>query len=138
MTTELGATCRLAGQDDPGIEGLAADSPSADAPYDSDELLYRCLGNQELARRVLRKFHSNFAGELSRMEACCEAGDLEEVKRLAHRLRGSAANVAARELSRLAAELEQLAGLGLHMRVSQTLAALERQWHCFKSFVGEA
>ena len=108
------------------------------APLNFDELLHRCLGNRELAQRVLTKFQVIFADELQAMRQRFEAGDWEEIGRLAHRVRGSAANVAARELSRLATELENQARLRLHCEVSRTLGTLEHQWRQFQSFVGAA
>ena len=119
-------------------EPLTSDDDHSLAPLNFDELLHRCLGNRELAQRVLTKFQVLFAHELQAMRQRFEAGDWEEVGRLAHRVRGSAANVAAAELSRLATELEGQARLRLHCEASRTLRALEHQWRQFQSYVGVA
>lgn len=137
MTSEAFST-HCCAEDDVASEPRGSSYHPGQPPLDFDELLQRCLGNRELARRVLAKFQTHFAGELQVMRQRFEAGDWEEVGRLAHRVHGSSANVAARELSRLARDLEDQARRRLHCEASQTLGTLETQWQRFQTFVGAA
>jgi signal transduction histidine kinase/DNA-binding response OmpR family regulator/HPt (histidine-containing phosphotransfer) domain-containing protein len=73
-----------------------------------DSLLKRCLGNRELPKKLLTKFHARLPQELTQLAAAVTAGDCAQVSALAHRLKGAAANLSAEPLREAAAELESL------------------------------
>ncbi len=75
---------------------------------DFDSLLKRCLGNRELPKKLLTKFHARLPQELTQLAAAVTAGDCAQVSALAHRLKGAAANLSAEPLREAAAELESL------------------------------
>jgi HPt (histidine-containing phosphotransfer) domain-containing protein len=60
----------------------------------------------DLADQLLGLFEASVAATLTELRAALEAGGHDEVRRLAHRLKGSACNVGATELAELAAALE--------------------------------
>jgi HPt (histidine-containing phosphotransfer) domain-containing protein len=62
----------------------------------------------DLATELLALYETSAAATLGELRAALEAGDGAEVRRLAHRLKGSARNVGATGMADLAAELEQL------------------------------
>ncbi len=62
----------------------------------------------DLATELLGLFETSAAATLGELRAALAAGDGAEVRRLAHRLKGSARNVGATGLAKLAAELEQV------------------------------
>lgn len=90
---------------------------------DVEELLGRCMGNIQLAERVVAKFLQGFGAEVAQIEEGLAAEDAEQVVRLAHRLKGTAANVSALGLREQMAEIEML---GRQQRISEIPARLER------------
>jgi HPt (histidine-containing phosphotransfer) domain-containing protein len=62
----------------------------------------------DLATELLALFETSAAGTLGELRAALEGRDGAEVRRLAHRLKGSARNVGATGMADLAAELEQV------------------------------
>ena len=77
-----------------------------------NSLLKRCLGNRELPKKLLAKFHARLPQELTQIAAAVTAGDSAQVSALAHRLKGAAANLSAEPLREAAAELELLGRAG--------------------------
>ena len=73
---------------------------------DTQELLGRCLGKQELAQRVLARFRNQLSEDLTQLERALLDGDATLIARVAHRIKGAAANVSARCLHEQAAALE--------------------------------
>jgi HPt (histidine-containing phosphotransfer) domain-containing protein len=73
---------------------------------DVPELLGRCLGQRELAHRVLSRFGQQLADDLQALREAVKSGDAEQLTRLAHRMKGAAANVAAHNLREQAAAVE--------------------------------
>lgn len=77
-----------------------------------DELLKRCLGNLSFAQRVLSKFTSRLEDDVDELKEAMQKDALPDVVRLAHRLKGASANVAAEGLRKIAAEIEDQARSG--------------------------
>ena len=94
-----------AGQWQPGNE---AQRPVVDF----ESLLKRCLGNRDLPKKLLAKFHARLPDELNQLAAAVAAGDSAQVASLAHRLKGAAANLSAEPLCEAATELESLGRSG--------------------------
>lgn len=113
----------------------ASNAPSDKcAPLDYYQLLERCLGNVAFAERILAKFIQKFAEDLERLETSASAGDAEAATLVAHRLKGSAANVAAAELAWRLSEIEQLSRDGEWLLVAERMEALREQWTRFVAF----
>jgi HPt (histidine-containing phosphotransfer) domain-containing protein len=70
------------------------------------ELLNRCLGNVEFATRILDRFLSCLPMELQNLEQVHKSRDALGVARIAHRMKGAAANISARRLHWLMSILE--------------------------------
>jgi HPt (histidine-containing phosphotransfer) domain-containing protein len=64
----------------------------------------------DVAAQLLELFATTAATTLGELRAAEAAGELDEVRRLAHRLKGSARNVGAVGIAELAAALEQGGG----------------------------
>jgi len=78
------------------------------AVVDFESLLKRCLGNRDLPKKLLAKFHARLPEELNQIASAVTAGDSALVASLAHRLKGAAANLSAEPLREVAAKLEEL------------------------------
>ena len=88
-----------------------APEPATDVPrsIDAASLLDRCVGSIELALKVLSQFESKLADDVRAIESSIAAADSATLVRAAHTLKGTAANLSARSLSSVAAEIEQMA-----------------------------
>lgn len=101
--------------------------------FDSADLVARCLGNIAFAERVLAKFNSRFELDLAELEQAIQTQDGEGIARVAHRLKGAAANVAAGSLRAHAAGIEKAARAGDLPPISAQVDELRSQWRVFAS-----
>lgn len=104
----------------------------AQAVFDADDLMARCLGNLEFAEHILAMFQTRFGEDLGALDEVVARGDVESVVHLAHRLKGAAANAAAPGLKALAAEIEQLAHARNLQAIPTRLADLKEEWAWFR------
>lgn len=74
---------------------------------DADRLLELRADYGDLAAQLLALFETTATATLGELRAALDAGDTEEVRRLAHRLKGSARNVGATGMAELASGLER-------------------------------
>jgi CheY-like chemotaxis protein/HPt (histidine-containing phosphotransfer) domain-containing protein len=77
-------------------------------PIDAESLLRRCRGKGSLAQRLLAQFDQQLAGQVETLRESLRRSDRDALTRLAHAIKGSAANMSARGLSDAASELERL------------------------------
>ncbi len=80
--------------------------PSSIPPFDFTSLLHRCMGNQNLAQRLVQKFVAQAGHDLRELESGIRDRDAARVRLVAHRLNGSAANVSAERIRDHAGQLE--------------------------------
>lgn len=111
---------------------MGGETRSVVAVFGFEQLCDRCLGNLELVERVVSAFTEGFAADLARLESELRAGAWEDVRRLAHRMKGSASNAAAGALERVVGELEGLAREGREEALAAKVAELRREWTRFE------
>ncbi len=87
----------------------------------------RCLGNQGLVDRVLRKFGIQLTSDLKELEQALASGDTEAFALVSHRVKGMSANVEAGELNRVASMAEQLALSGSAEGLADCLQQLQEE-----------
>jgi CheY-like chemotaxis protein/HPt (histidine-containing phosphotransfer) domain-containing protein len=87
-------------------EGVAPAGDAVDVP----SLLRRCQGKASLAERLLVKFENQLPGQLAELRELLGAGDRAALGRLAHTIKGTAANLSVERLRSAAASLEAAAG----------------------------
>lgn len=83
--------------------------PGAEPAVLLTELLQRCSGNEGFAVRILQKFQAKLPAVVRRIADAARDRSHAACAPLAHALKGSAANVSARILSAVAADLERWA-----------------------------
>lgn len=71
-----------------------------------DKALQRMRGRQAMLERLLASFSNSHADSPNDLEQFIQNGDLENAQRLAHQMKGAAANVGAERLSETAATIE--------------------------------
>ncbi len=81
------------------------ENDGTDRPITFEELLSRCMGELQFAQKVLENFVSTCEPQLEGLRLDLENRDWESLSRKVHRLKGTAATIAARPLR---ASLEQL------------------------------
>ena len=82
------------------------------AAFDENEFLERLIGDRSVAGKVLAAFQQDIPVQLGRLAELFQAGDAEEVRRQAHRIKGAAATVSAGALRAIAQEAEEAARAG--------------------------
>ncbi len=93
-----------------------ADSPAAGSPigpdsprvFDREAALHRLGGKAALLSRLIRMFDERHADAGARIRELARAGQSREAMRLAHTVRGVAANLSLDELAAVAGEVERL------------------------------
>ena len=106
---------------------LAAE-PHASDVLNLQELQDRCMGNIELMQRVLGKFQQRIPEELAELEKALELRDMAQIARVAHRVKGSSANVSARGIEQAAVEIEDSSRAGRITDVSAHIERLRAEW----------
>lgn len=77
--------------------------------FDPDEVLARMMGKASLVEKVLQMFLGTTPEVLDQLGEALASGDAAAARELAHSLKGSAANIAARQFAATAACLEDAA-----------------------------
>lgn len=94
-----------------------------------DALLARCAGDESICRRVLDKYSQQMQVDVSALVSFVESGNCQEACRVAHRIKGASANVAAMEISRLASDIEKLAADGQQNEATPLTHELVDAWN---------
>jgi len=77
-------------------------------PFIVADLLKRCMGNAQFMQRTLAKFQSRAGDDVERLHHSIASGDAVEATRLAHSIKGIAANLSATGMMNVADEIERL------------------------------
>lgn len=80
--------------------------PSRDEVFCPEQLIHRCLGKIDLVQRVLDRFLETVDHDLDSLSGAARDQDHVAMAKTAHRVKGSAASIAAHRLERLMAALE--------------------------------
>ena len=112
----------------PAAEPAAAPPLSAPtavaAIFDREDLGERVMGNQELARRIIRRFVEDMPRQIAALAGAVNSGDASQVRLLAHSIKGAAANAGGLELREAAWKLEQQGKAGDLTAAAATLPEL--------------
>ena len=85
---------------------VAISDKSTSRCLDMESLQRRCLGRVDLANRVLEKFRVTVEDDMALLEQALSARNLQEVARVAHRVKGSSLSVSACNLAEFSHRLE--------------------------------
>jgi HPt (histidine-containing phosphotransfer) domain-containing protein len=94
-------------------------------PFDRQAVLNRFGGDIELLRQIADLFRGSAGPWLDEVREAFAAGDLPRVKRVAHTLKGSAANFLATKAQEAAFQVQQLAAAGNTASLPDGIAQLE-------------
>ena len=115
-----------------------AESDHPGLPVLDEAVLPRAVGNrEEIIAQVVQAYSETLVEDAERLDEALRRDDAELVARLAHRIKGGAANLGGRRLNQLAASIEAAAragdlprcrtlGGGLTTELDQLLLALQK------------
>lgn len=86
---------------------LTIDAPEEPLPIDPYALLERCIGNLDFAGSLLDELNSNGSRQVEEIRQFSTQGKVTETANAAHALKGATGILCARNLSRLASDIEQ-------------------------------
>ncbi|HEY4761142.1 MAG TPA: Hpt domain-containing protein [Thermoguttaceae bacterium] len=95
---------------------------------DYEALVNRCMGNLDFVDRVLMKFHERLPLDLEELEQALAGQDAQLVQRLAHRIKGTAANTSAKGLQHIAQEIEDMGHSGCLAEIPARIQAFRKEW----------
>ncbi len=93
--------------------------------FDRRGFLSRCMGNQALATKLAGVFLGTLPKELQALQSATETNDFNEIRRIAHRVQGTAKNLCAGPLAEAAFHVE-------HAAAEQDFASLDTHIAIFK------
>ena len=98
--------------------------------FDREDLVERLMGNEDLARRIVRGFVEDMPLQIARLAQAVNNLDSDTVRLVAHSIKGAAASVCGLEMQEIAHKLEQSGSAGDLAAASAALpelsASLER------------
>lgn len=100
------------------------------APIDRESLLARCGGDQQFANQLLQRFQAKLPLVCLEVGQAAERDDWALARRLAHTLKGTAANLGARRLSQAALAVEEALATPNPAAVQSPLRILEQEIEC--------
>ena len=98
---------------------------ASDSVLDVGQALERMEGDRELLEELAHLFTDEWPKSAAEIEAALKAHDAKLLERLAHGLKGAAANVGAERLSTSALEMEK-------MSAARNLKSIPAQWEIAK------
>jgi signal transduction histidine kinase/DNA-binding response OmpR family regulator len=103
--------------------------------FDRQELLERLDGETSYLTRFLGMFVSSTESQMAALGEAITRCDTEAVKVSAHTIKGASANIAAGNMKRIAAEIEDSARLGSITEVGPNYLSLKKAFDAFKEIV---
>ena len=105
------------------------------APMDFEKVVEEFEGDREFLMEVLNGFLENVRAQIETIRQAISDGDADAVRREAHSIKGSAANLTADELSRIAFELENIGKSGALEEGIGCLKRLEKEFYRLEGYV---
>ena len=113
--------------------------PGADgAVFDARTALARCLGKPNLLAQMIELFFEDAENVLPQVRSALQRGDLAEVRRLGHRLKGTLAHLAAGPARAAASRVERLGEDGEPAaKAEEIVRTLERECQLLKAALAQ-
>ena len=126
------------------VEGLPPPPPSpsiaacSDTVLDEAAALERLRGNRPLHRRLLDQFLAEHRDDAQRMDEAIRSGDLARARDLAHSVKGSAANLGALHIHRIAREIDLCLRQERWSQAAELLASFEVAFSALRQHLAES
>ena len=113
-------------------------SPPAAAVFDPEVALKRCLNKPDLLQQMIAFFFKDADNLLPQMRAALQKGDLVEVGRLGHRLKGTLVHLGAEAAREAAQRVEHfMLHAGEQAEAEEAVRALERECEVLRAALTE-
>jgi HPt (histidine-containing phosphotransfer) domain-containing protein len=127
-------------REEAGRRGEAPSPPDVNAVLDREELLQRVGGDRELLTELVVMFRDSVAGQLTALQEAVANQDCRAVERIAHSIKGSVGNFAARSAFATALRLEKMGRetdlAGAEAAVRELEAEIERLKQALATMAG--
>jgi PAS domain S-box-containing protein len=113
--------------------------PSPAAVFDPDEALARCFHSRKMMGEMIECFFDEMESLLPQMRAALDKGDLAELGRLGHRMKGTVAYLGAQPAREAALRVERFctSGGGTPREAEQSVNVLERECAALKAALND-
>lgn len=101
---------------------------SGEEPIDIVRLTTQCGGDRAFVLEVLQIFREQGTQHMAALRKAVESKNAKEIELVAHRISGSAGNMAAMKLSELAWDLERSAAVGEVIRADNSASQIEAEF----------
>ena len=113
-------------QPSPAQPSAAPPPETADARvFNRAEFMERLMGDEELARSIIASYLEDLPGQIQQLKDYVAAGDMPQIRRQAHLIKGAAANLSGTELSALTLALELAGKAGQPEVITARMAELD-------------
>jgi signal transduction histidine kinase/DNA-binding response OmpR family regulator len=102
---------------------------------DFNALRRRCLGNRKLAAKALETFAATIGAYVQDLTQNLQKGDAKSAASAAHKIKGAAGNVSAKQVLRIASELEDLSKKEALSQTERAIAELHVEIERVRQFV---
>jgi PAS domain S-box-containing protein len=102
-------------------------SPISLPVFDREAFLGRMMGDEQFAHEVVAEFVKETPALIQTLAECVARGDLESIWKLAHKIKGSAANVGGESLRDAALKMEQAGKVGDRPEILKQIPNLESE-----------
>jgi PAS domain S-box-containing protein len=119
------------------IDETAPSEAAAGEPLDLEQAVEEFCGDRELVAAVIGGFCDEVRRQIPAIEAALRAGELDEVRAQAHKIKGGAANLTANPLSEAAAAAEQFAAAGQQELLEPALETIRAEFDRLETFLRE-
>jgi len=106
--------------------------------FGEKELQSRLMNDMALVRRIIKAFFSDTPLHVSELKLALTKKEYDDARRLAHNIKGSAANISAKALNQAALDLEDLIKAGRSEEYDSAFQRLETQFAVLTSALREA
>ena len=103
--------------------------------FDEDELMTRLMEDQTLLQRIITAFFTDTPTHLQQLKKAVADQDYSQGRRLAHNIKGSAANVSAPALRQAALAVETLIKEEKFDQLPESMKQLEKQMNVFTAII---
>jgi len=103
--------------------------------WDRSDFIARLIGNQNLAKKVLKIFFEQSPKQILEIKDALESGDLPGVELLSHSINGASANISAGRLQAVALDIETRAHSGDSARITSRVDDLQKELNHLKKAV---
>lgn len=117
------------------VEDLQTESDSQRNILDYNHLLKKLFDDKPLTHRILSEFKNTLTPLATQLQTHLQADNFGTIQAQAHQLKGSAGNVCASEIQRLAGELENAATKKQHTEVADCIQRIRIQSQRFLALV---